>query len=179
MSHLKQSHIKTITNKDSRTSRNITLMLAAVAFIGLFIAFSSAHAAGTYEKPKPAEVSKTHASYTKARSYLADNNYQKALDALAITIKDEPKNADAWNLKGFSHRKLGQYDASMTAYQTALKLNPKHTGALEYMGELYLTLGNLPEAEALLVRLNKACSFNCKDRDALKQAIANYKKTNG
>ncbi len=178
MRHHSQSQAKTITDNRAGMITRTILVLSAIAFIGLFVAISSAHAAGTYEKPKPAETAKTHASYTKARSYLADDNYEKALDALAVTIKDEPKNADAWNLKGFSHRKLGQYDASMAAYKKALALNPKHTGALEYMGELYLTLGKLPEAEALLARLNKACSFNCKDRDLLKQAIANYKKTN-
>ena len=35
---------------------------------------------------------------------------------------------------------------------SALAINPKHKGALEYKGELYLTLGNLAGAEALLAR---------------------------
>ena len=155
-----------------------SLMMAAITVFALCFAISSAHSAGSYDPPK-ATASKTHKSYDKAVADLAKDDFQSALTALDIVIKDEPKNADAWNLKGFSHRKLGQYEASESAYKTALRLNPKHSRAMEYMGELYLTLGDLPKAEALLERLNKACSFNCKDRDMLKKAIIAYKAANG
>ena len=98
-----------------------------------------------------------------------------ALTALAIVTKDQPENADAWNLTGYANRKLGDFPQSEAAYEEALRLDPKHTRAMEYMGELYLTLDELDKAEALLKRLNKLCYFNCKDRDLLKKAIAAYK----
>ena len=62
------------------------------------------------------------------------------------------------------------------AYDKALTINPNHKGALEYKGELYLTLGNLSGAEELLERLRKSCSFNCSEVKDLKDAIAAYKK---
>jgi hypothetical protein len=46
---------------------------------------------------------------------------------------------------------------------------------MEYMGELYLTIGQPEKANALLERLNGLCSFNCHDRDLLAKAIAAYK----
>lgn len=154
--------------------RIISAMLIAAAV--LVFSISSADAAGSYDPPKASTAPDLHASFIKAQKLINAEDYSNALTALSRVIKDEPKNADAWNLKGFSHRKIGEYDASQKAYEMALSLDPKHTRAMEYMGELYLTLGNLPEAEALLKRLNKLCYFNCKDRDMLKKAIQAYRQ---
>ena len=44
---------------------------------------------------------------------------------------------------------------------------------------MYLSLKQPEKAQALLERLNKLCMFNCKDRDMLKKAIADYQKANG
>ena len=152
--------------------------LVAMIAAALCFTMTSAFAAGTYDPPAKSKAKGLHLSYKMAEKLIAKENYPKALEALALVIKDEPKNADAWNLKGFSHRKIGQYDASQQAYETALTLDPKHRQAMEYMGELYLTLDKLDEAEALLARLKKACSYNCKYRDMLAKAIADYKKAN-
>ncbi|MEC7706098.1 MAG: tetratricopeptide repeat protein, partial [Pseudomonadota bacterium] len=64
-----------------------------------------------------------------------------------------------------------------TAYTKALSINPKHTRAMEYMGEMYLSLNQPEKAEELLSRLEKLCSYNCKDRDLLRLAIKKYKAT--
>jgi tetratricopeptide (TPR) repeat protein len=60
-------------------------------------------------------------------------------------------------------------------YQAALKIDPKHKGALEYYGMLMLLNNNLPGAEALLVRLDKVCFFGCEEYSDLKEAIKIYK----
>ncbi|MDB3892163.1 tetratricopeptide repeat protein [Alphaproteobacteria bacterium] len=104
--------------------------------------------------------------------------YAAALDFLATETKANPKNADAWNFTGYASRKLGRYDASAAAYDKALAINPNHKGALEYKGELYLTLGQLDNAEAMLARLKKACTFNCSELRDLNKAINLYKKAN-
>ena len=166
-----QMTAKTTTNHWHRWL--IAMMAAALCF-----SVANAFAAGSYDPPAPSKAKTLHQSYKLAEIFIAKDNYQKALEALALVIKDEPKNADAWNLKGFSHRKIGEYDASHQAYETALTLDPKHKQAMEYMGELFLTLDQLDEAEALLARLKKACSYNCKYRDMLAKAIADYKKAN-
>lgn len=169
-----RQHSKTKHHAAQQRPANHLWLMALVAMIAMMLSYP-AFAAGTYEKPKPSQAAKIHDSYRKAETFIAQDNYEAALSALAIVIKDEPKNADAWNLTGFSYRKLEQFDASKTAYETALTLNPKHNRAMEYMGELYLTLGDVEQAEMMLAKLNKACSFNCKYRDMLKKAIATYK----
>ena len=60
-------------------------------------------------------------------------------------------------------------------YNQALKLEPTHRGALEYSGELYLMLGQLPQAESRLATLTKVCSGACEELDDLKAAVAKFK----
>ena len=103
-------------------------------------------------------------------------NYPKALMLLEREISKDPKNADAWNLTGYASRKMGDYVASEKAYDRALSINPKHKGALEYKGELYLTLDNLKGAEDMFDRLNQVCPFGCKEKKQLAAAIKTYKK---
>ena len=94
---------------------------------------------------------------------------------LRSVLKYQPDNADAWNLMGYSARKTGDFKTAEAAYTKALEIDPKHTQAMEYMGEMYLTLKQPEKAEELLARLNALCSFNCTDRDDLKDAIKKYK----
>ncbi len=56
-----------------------------------------------------------------------------------------------------------------------MRINPKHRGALEYSGELYLMTGDLAKAEQRLAALDKACTFGCGEFSDLKKAIAQYK----
>ena len=46
--------------------------------------------------------------------------------------------ADRLNLLGFTARKSGDLATAGDYYKQALALNPKHTGALEYQGELFI-----------------------------------------
>ena len=95
---------------------------------------------------------------------------------LESVVKAEPRNADAWNYIGFSHRKLEQYDKALAAYNKALAIDPKHRGAREYLGELYLMTGNVAKAEAQLRKLDGICTFGCEEYDDLKAAIAKHKQ---
>ena len=106
------------------------------------------------------------------------NLFEAALVPLALETMQNPKNADAWNYTGFALRKSGRYDESMTAYNKALAIDPKHEGALEYQGELYLTLKQPDKAKVNLAKLKKQCSFNCKERDDLMRAINAYNAAN-
>ena len=99
-----------------------------------------------------------------------ENSYKLAKNATLT----HPDNPDAWNYLGFSSRKLGKYDESEDAYKTALSIDPKHVGAMEYYGELHLTLDKPEKAKLLLSELKKLCTFNCKEMKQLEKAIQNY-----
>ena len=57
--------------------------------------------------------------------------------------------------------------------QVALEINPKHVGALQYQGELFITLGQIDKAKDNLERIGKICwLFPCNEEQLLEQAIA-------
>ena len=142
----------------------ITLVAAALGFLSVLL--SPAFAAGSDDGS-----SATAAAYDEARAMVEAGNFAAALPALLAITAEDAGNADAWNLLGFSHRKLGQMEQSGAAYLVALKLNPDHLGALEYQGELFLQTGQPDLAKANLERLKTLCGA-CEEYEDLSRAIS-------
>jgi Tfp pilus assembly protein PilF len=109
---------------------------------------------------------------------ISDEQYQQAISELDKALKDDPDNADMLNLMAYSHRKLQHFDIALDYYQKALQIEPRHRGANEYLGELYLQTGQLDKAEERLEVLDKECFFGCEEFDELEEAIADYRKQN-
>jgi Flp pilus assembly protein TadD len=122
------------------------------------------------------EPAKSDAAWlTEARASIKSEKYDQAIKQLQAA--NETSSADWNNLLGYSLRKKQPPDLSGAEkyYQAALKIDPKHRGALEYYGKLMLLNNDLLGAEALLARLDKACTFGCEEYSDLKSAIQKYK----
>jgi Flp pilus assembly protein TadD len=111
------------------------------------------------------------------RKAIEAKDYKAAVGHLTKAVQELPKNADAHSMLGYSYRKIGTFDKSMEHYQTALKIDSDHRSAHEYLGELYLDLNQLDNAEKQLAALKKACPFfgKCEEFDDLKKEIDAYK----
>lgn len=111
----------------------------------------------------------------QARSHIDAKQWRAAIDELKRV--DDKGSADWNNLMGYSHRKLKapDLDAAERYYDAALRIDPKHRGALEYSGELYLQLGQIDKAEQRLATLNKVCFLPCSEYTELKKAVERYK----
>lgn len=109
---------------------------------------------------------------------IEDEKYQDAITGLQQLLEETPKNADMLNLLAYSQRKLQRFDEALVNYQKALDIEPRHRGANEYLGELYLQMGQLDKAEERLEVLDKACFFGCDEFDELKEAIEIYRSQN-
>lgn len=92
----------------------------------------------------------------------------KMLKGLKKINTDE---ADRLNLLGFTARKSGNLTAAGDFYEQALAINPRHTGALEYQGELFIQLGKIELAKANLEKIDKICWLPCNAERDLKKAI--------
>lgn len=110
-----------------------------------------------------------------ARAKIAAKEWPAAVEELKKV--NDTASADWHNLMGYSLRKAGAANAAESEryYNEALRIDPKHKGALEYSGELYLMMGNLPQAEQRLAALDKACFLPCNEHKELKKSVAKYK----
>ena len=147
-----------------------TALLTALLCLTLMPNFGLADM--TESSPKPQSP-----SFEAGRKAVEAKDFKSALAHLTKAAEEMPKDADVQNLLGYSYRKTGQFDKAMEHYRLALKIDPSHRGAHEYMGELYLETGRLADAENELQALSKACPWfgKCEERDDLKAAIEKYK----
>jgi tetratricopeptide (TPR) repeat protein len=116
--------------------------------------------------------------YRQAKKLIDRERYAEAIPLLQKSIRQKGEYADALNLLGYSNRKLGDMAKAMTYYSKALNKEPKHLGANEYMGELYLEMNDLPKAEERLAVLKAACG-DCEEYEELADEIADYKQEHG
>ncbi len=109
----------------------------------------------------------------QARDFLETGRYAQALPLLEHLVQADPENPDLHNMLGYGHRKLGAFETARPYYLHALALDPNHQGALQYLGELYVQIGDLVNSQAMLARLSSLCTAPpCAARDALQDIIA-------
>ncbi len=142
---------------------------------GIVAALLFAMATGWASAADSSPESKAVDRLANARALLAQKNWAGA--AAELTKVDDRSSADWNNLMGYSLRKAdpANYERAERFYDDALQIDPRHRGALEYSGELYLMTGNLPMAEQRLAALDKACLLPCKEHAELKRAVGRYK----
>ena len=111
-----------------------------------------------------------------ARQAVAGRDYAKAAGILREALAKAPANADYHNLYAYAVRKgpNPDLDLAFKHYNEALRIEPKHRGAHEYIGEAYLMVGNVGKAKEHLAQLDKLCFFGCAEYTSLKQAVRDY-----
>ncbi len=157
-----------------------SMIWAAVVALSLLSAPSAwAVGGGSGSKSGSAHSSRSSSddSWRQAKRAIAARQYEAAIPFLLKTVKDDPRNADAFNYLGYSHARAGKTDRALGYYQNALKIDPEHKGANNYLGELHLKRGDLAAAKQRLAVLNKACFFGCVEYDLLNDAVTEYKAT--
>ena len=122
--------------------------------------------------------SKGDSHLTPFKKLIDDEKYDMAISELEKALIESPDDADLLNLLAYSQRKTMRFDDALVNYQKALQIKPKHRGANEYLGELYLQLGQLDKAQERLQVLDKACFFGCEEFDELEEAIEIYRSQN-
>ena len=102
----------------------------------------------------------------------AKKRYEKAQKLLLQSNKKYPNKADTLNYLGFTTRKLGDFEKGEKYYLQGLKIDPKHIGINEYLGELY---GATNRHNLAVERLEVLKGCNCKEYDDLQAIIAGKK----
>lgn len=157
--------------------------------LGLGIVISTllplaSRAADTMPSPLPEPVTATATAskpdrMAAAREAIKVKDWQKSIALLSVEAKEKPGNADTYNLLGYSLRKQAKPDLpqAFDYYRMALKADPKHKGANEYIGEAYLMDKKPAKAEEHLAALKTICgNTSCVEYQDLAKSIAAFKK---
>ena len=155
-----------------KTKTLATLIAGFAVCFSLVAGPGPAVAAGS-ESPAPRIT-----ELTQAQAAIDKKDFNAALPLLQAAVTKAPNSADAWNLLGYAHRKLGMKEKAFEYYRKALAIDKEHRGALEYLGELYLESGRPEEAKTMLRRLDDACMLGCAEYDDLKKALRAAKVIN-
>ena len=139
---------------------------AAVLMIAGGAHFGQAWAMGSSDTPSDQQAD----PYKQAKTLIDDHKYGEAIPILQKLIKDKGAYADALNLLGYSYRKSGDATTALDYYNQALSMEPKHLGANEYLGELYLEMKQPDKAKERLAVLKNACG-DCDEYQELENAI--------
>ena len=148
---------------------NVRLLITLLALAVGLVSHAVSHAADTTE-PAP----RASDPLAGARTHIQAKRWAEASSELKKV--NATRSADWNNLMGYTLRKMSppDLDGAQRHYDSALRIDPRHLGALEYSGELALMKGNLAQAEERLAVLVKACS-KCEELDDLKKAVDKFK----
>jgi tetratricopeptide (TPR) repeat protein len=158
-----------------KTSTQIAAAFATLVLAGAAPAWADQPGSGIQSSaPPPAAAAPVGApgSLQQAEFAVNSGDVNSAIPLLTAIIQREPRNADALNLMGYSLRKTGQYKLSLSYYQAALAIEPQNLGANEYLGELYVLMGETEKAKQQLAILTAACGADCVQTRDLTTAIA-------
>lgn len=160
------------------TTSKTRRVAAAAATAALLAALAATHPARGNPGLSSSGSSSEPAAIDQAIEAIDDGKYRRAVRQLEKHLKKNRDDADALNLMGYSLRKLDRAGESETYYLRALKIEPEHLGANEYLGELYLQTGRPELARNRLAVLEKACPDSCEEREELAEALRAYMDEN-
>jgi len=106
----------------------------------------------------------------------AQKDWPQSESILREALAKDPGNAEYHNLFAYAIRKGANpnVDLVFKHYNEALRIDPRHRGAHEYIGEAYLMIGNASKAKEHLAALDRLCFFGCEEYSKLKKAVAEY-----
>ena len=72
--------------------------------------------------------------------------HSRAIDYFNKVIGEKPNFAEVWNKRATAHFMMGNFDLSMQDISQTLQLEPRHFGALDGMGLIFIHLNQLEKA---------------------------------
>lgn len=110
--------------------------------------------------------------YEVARDLAYHGRYEEVLDVLSSS--HDSGDPRLLNYLGYATRKLGDAAKSLEYYREALEIDPDYHQAREYMGEAFLQLGRLSDAQRELSVLGERCGTDCPEYEMLSMEIIKF-----
>jgi tetratricopeptide (TPR) repeat protein len=80
--------------------------------------------------------------YDQGMEHFRRKQWTLAIQSYLQAIRLESRFPEAWNNLGYCYRKVKDDQKALEAYRRALELRPDFAAAHEYIGRLYVALGN-------------------------------------
>ena len=156
-------------------------MKQAILAIALFLSFA-VYVPVPLARAEPYETDPDAATrdpdYAAGKAAIEMKNWGEAVTRFQKAVVRDPDSADLHNYLGYSYRNLKQMDLAFKFYKRSIELNPRHRGAHEYIGEAYLMVKDLVNAERHLAALRDICLLPCEELGDLEKAIKEYRTKN-
>ena len=149
-------------------------VISSLALVATISSNFVIHGAGSSDDDDSNYEEVNDENFMNGKEQAYKGNYKEAITYLKKSIENDSTNADAFNMLGYSNRKLGNTKEAFDYYNKALDLDPRHRGTHEYIGRLYLNLSQPEKAKTHLDKLDKICFFACDEYMTLKKAIEDY-----
>ena len=92
-------------------------------------------------------------------------NYPLAIRFFNNLVEEDPNFAEGWNKRATVHFMLGNFDESMKDIIKTLELEPRHFGALDGMGLIFIHQGQFQEAIEVYDKMLEIFPFSTKTMD--------------
>jgi tetratricopeptide (TPR) repeat protein len=142
-------------------------MKKIIALFGILLIYStSSFTAGTDSSTEVVKPS----SYQDMLKLIKNEKYSEAIKGLEKILEQNKykQDPDILTHYAFALRKTKNFPKAEEYYLKALSIDPKHRGALEYIGELYVDTKRLELANATLKKLENC---RCEEYAELKNYI--------
>ena len=92
-------------------------------------------------------------------------NYPLAIRFFNNLIEEDPNFAEGWNKRATVHFMMGNFDQSMQDIIKTLELEPRHFGALDGMGLIFIHQGQFQQAIDVYDKMLEIFPFSIKTMD--------------
>jgi tetratricopeptide (TPR) repeat protein len=106
-----------------------------------------------FENTRKLELTGAGGAYARAREAEVRKGFSEAREKFRAAAAANPAMREAWNMVGYTSRRLGDYEESLQAYDKALALTPDYPEAIEYRAELFLLTGRFDEVKGAYAKL--------------------------
>jgi len=154
--------------------RRAIVALAPWILAGSLLGASTLRADPVEEAP---DGTSADSEYARGKKAVEAKDWTTAILLLSRAEVQDDRNADLENLLGYAYRNAGRFDEAFKHYRQSLRLNPRHRGAHEYIGEAYLLINDVAKAEEHLATLARICVVPCEEHEDLRRKIEDYKRS--
>ena len=123
------------------------LSVVVIAFVMSLALAAPSHPAGD---PKPQMAGQ---NYSQGEEKARQGKWEEAAALFRKVIEEDGQHYKAFNMLGYSLRKMGKAKEAIAAYNKALSIEPDYAPALEYRGVAHVVAGNKAAALADLQKL--------------------------